>query len=101
MVDDTKKTADTNQWSYLTFYHSESKKASTCTRIDCSGSGGDFDWFKIGLFGHDLTQFESDCDKSKNCDPASFSEFDGWAVGMIGKVASTRTEDLGFCFTAD
>ena len=80
-------------WEYLTIYNDSATTATSCTSTDCSGSDGDYDWFKIGLFGNDLTDFEESCDESENCSPEDYVEFDGWAVGFYANTYSGIEED--------
>jgi hypothetical protein len=126
-------TESTDQWNYLTKYNDnltcliavgetdltncvtpsgdrESAIAKTCEYTDCAGnynSNGDYDYtyFKIGLFGVDLEAFKDDCNTSYNCKLGDYYAFDGWAIGMLGKVYSeTNYEalyDQGFCLFAD
>ncbi len=42
-VDDI--TDELAKWNYLTLYTTEMTVASSCSASDCSGSGGDYDWF--------------------------------------------------------
>lgn len=88
-------------WEYLTLYNTSANPPASCTAADCSGAGGDYDWFRIGLFSHDLTTFESDCDTSENCNQNDYVDFDGWAIGMYAHTYSAIVEDQGFCFSAD
>lgn len=55
VVSSTDRQDDIDNWEYLTLYNSAAKPASSCTALDCSGAGGDYDYFRIGLFGNDLT----------------------------------------------
>ena len=93
VVDPADITDSIAQWNYLTTYTTDATPPSSCTYTDCSGSGGDYTYFRIGLFGNDLTDFKADCGTSENCSVSDYYAFDGWAIGMYAKVASSTTED--------
>ena len=100
LVDPTSTTvsAEIDLWNYLTFYTSDMTPNPTCSYTSCGGDSTDlltsggaikYDYFRIGLFAYDLTTFKANCAiATKNCLPANYRAFDGWAVGMYGGVHS-------------
>jgi hypothetical protein len=101
VVDYADITDSVDKWNYLTVYNTSANPPSTCDETDCSGSNGDYDFFRIGLFAHDLADFRADCTLSQNCNVSDYYQFDGWSIGMYSKAGSATTEDQGFCTTAD
>ncbi len=88
-VDDV--TDELAKWNYLTVYTTEMTVAASCSSSDCSGSGGDYDWFQIGLFSYDLTTFKSYCTASTYCTATNYSDFDGWAIGQYANISSNTS----------
>ena len=104
LVDPTSSTVsdEIDLWNYLTFYTSDSTPNPTCSYTSCggdssatitsSGAAIKYDYFRIGLFDYDLTTFKANCAiATKNCVPANYRAFDGWAVGMYGGVYSSSS----------
>lgn len=98
-VDDI--TDELAKWNYLTVYTTEMTVASSCSASDCSGSSGDYDWFKIGLFSYDLTTFKAYCTASSYCTVTDYSDFDGWAIGQYASISTNTSIDNGFCTEVD
>ena len=80
-VDDV--TTEMDSWQYLTLYNESAQVTDPCTALACTGVNTDF--FSIGLFAHDLTDFKADCVTSDNCVEGNYNGYDGWAVGMMGQ----------------
>ena len=98
---DTDVAASIASWEYLTVYNSQATTPASCTSNDCSCDSGTCNYFRIGLFGYDLTEFQTACETSLYCNKNDYFEFDGWAVGMYGMYYALNDYDQGFCFTAD
>ena len=99
-------TDDLAKWNYLPYYNSQAVTAASCSYTDCKGlTPYNYDYFRIGLFYFDLTQFKYDCSVSENCDEAAYVDFDGRAVGFYGHTyvddSGSTLYDQGFCFSAD
>lgn len=98
-VDDV--TDELAKWNYLVVYNTSTTTAASCSYSDCSGSGGDYDYFRIGLFAYDLTAFKAACTASDYCTLSDYTEFDGWAIGQYANISSSTTIENGFCTEVD
>ena len=99
IVDPDDITDEIELWEYLKIYTSD---ANPCTDFSSSTSCSGTDYFKIGLFGNDMTDFFADCEVAyKKCNSTNYREFDGWAIGMQGGVSASTTYYQGFCTNLD
>ena len=73
-------------WEYLQLYTGDA--ADPCYDFSNSTSCSGKDYFKIGLFAQDLTNFIFDCYRADSCNLVDYVGIDGWAIGMVGGVSS-------------